>query len=267
MILRVAVDLLRPLWSPVYLAVGVALWAFIGFQAAYTAPFLVEHSGVVDGVLVALSGPNPETLVLGDLLPWLTLHLYLVFWLGRTLESRWLTMLDMLLPRIGSRWKWMGALFLVTTAACVIYTAAALLLVGLIVTLMQPLSLDAGVLSVAGAPTGAGVEWLAVLVVLLFGTMLGLALLQLVLTLVLRYASYAFLAVVMLCLIGWITFDNALVQQFLPSTQSMLLRHAPFSPHENFTLAWSLIYNVVWVAVLFCAGLWTVQRLDMVRDT
>jgi MFS superfamily sulfate permease-like transporter len=73
------------------------------------------------------------------------------------------------------------------------------------------------------------------------------------------------MAVVVVMLVSWLLgTDSPTLVRWLPSSQSMLLRHTLFEPSvPEFSVQWSLLYNVMLALVAIGGGRWYIARMDI----
>ncbi len=266
---------LAGLWAPwtVFTAAAFFLSAGVWAGGALSAmPSTSSRSGLA--VAYVFAGPRPLDLNFIALSLWLVPQLIFFFWVGQAAQRELSTSGAIVLPRFASRQSWWGIHVLTLVVVALVFTGSALVVTVLGVTLIAGISIDAvpmaPMMSGAQVDTSIGYFDLLGMIMSLWATsLLALGTVQTVVALATRQAVVGLLSVCILVVasafIGTVIPDLA---RWLPGGQTLLLRHWPFDRRAiDFTLTWTLIYNLGVFMAATLAGAWWLRRADILASS
>jgi len=269
MIFRLITYYVRPFLKWENFIFGIALFIFMGWNSARRI-LMIENTPVTlwDSVFIALAGPNGYELTLIDFLNWFVIYVVFLFLINRAFWSEIPVMNIAIISRVGSRRLWYTSYVFFVGLLCIAYSTVIILLVAIGSWLVLPnIEISSRLLNRLTLSNAHTLSVEAVIVwtwLLTIQALLTLTTLQWLFSLVLEKPICGFILTVGLCLAGWLSIDSSLLQLLMPATQSMILRHAPFSKtNPNLTFEWSFIYGALLFIGIVFFGFIVVNQIDL----
>ena len=226
-----------------------------------------------DAVLVAFAGPGIWGNSILDMLRWFVPNVLFLYLFGNIAAGEFDRGGVFIIPLIGSRKMWWLGKIATLLILSIGYMALGLVIVVICSMVFLPWSseLSPFLLSETFLQRQGDfqIEILLGWITILFtSTLFAISSLQAALSIFWKKSFVAFLAVIAVLIMSWLAGnDHPAIAPWLPGSQSMLLRHTYFDPSvPNFSLAWSLIYNVVLTSIVSAVSLWCIRRLDIWKD-
>jgi hypothetical protein len=251
----------------------VALFGLIGWAASHRALSIARTDGqpgnVWDALFLAFVGPTGfDDLMLG--LSWFLTHLLFLLAAGPCARRELDHLGNLVLPRVGSRatWWWGKVAALAAAASGYLFLATAAATLAAVVRLPPALSWS-GIMQSGelwSMPPGLTVGQFALSALLLvWSTLLALAVAQVTLSLVLEHASQSFAIVTGVLALSWLLSGSPVAAlRWWPGGQSLLLRHSFLHPATpGLGVSWSCGYNALWTVIWTVLGTRVVQRIDL----
>lgn len=226
----------------------------------------VASTTIWDAWVVALAGPSLDGFDLASLTYWLMPYLLFFYLIGNVPNDDLLVRGYGLLPRLGGRLRWWVGKLVMLGVLATLYTAIcfAAILAGAVLRLPATLTINHEALGLS-----ASVQELPFVIqvfVLVNSTLIGLAVLQWFLSIIWHSSSQGFIAVMGLLMFSLFSgMQGFIAVRWLPGTQSALFWHNCFDVGvADFSISWSIGYNVTLVVALVTVSTWTMSRLDIV---
>jgi len=248
-----------------------ALFGLIGWAASRRVLSVASTAGqsgnMWDALFLTFAGPAGfDDLMLG--LSWFLTHLLFLLAAGPCARREMDQLGNLVLPRVGSRatWWWGKVAALAAAAGGYLLLATAAATLAAMVRLPPALSWS-GIIQggeIWSMPEELTVGRFALSTLLLvWSTLLVLAVAQVTLSLVLEHASQSFAIVAGVLALSWLLSGSpAAVLRWWPGGQSLLLRHSFLRPATpGLGLTWSCGYNALWIV------LWAILGAQVVRHT
>lgn len=256
-------------WKMFFLAMLVI--SIIGWKIA--TDYQSEINNLGDFYFIFFAGPDNFSLSLLLLLIWFIPQMFFYYLIGNMAYGELSQHGYVLLPRIGSRKKWwsgkVAGLFLISMVYLIAVIVgstigACMSLSTEIISLNQPVTITN---IWPGSQTFTGFQLVWVIVLLYISSYWALGTLQLATSLIFKKSADSFLLVSMLLLFSCIaSIDQAGLVRWLPGTQTILARHSFIDTTiPDFSLGWSLLYNLILFIISFLVGNWVMKRLDITR--
>lgn len=245
------------------LAASVGVFVLVGWYSA-TRLSSVTEATAWDAWLLSLQGPRPGNLVLLDVTQWWLLYVLFLYLTGDIPNADLLARGEGLLPRLGSRRHWWVGKLAALGILVMAYTAAVLIAIlggaGARLPMISVIHPEIFGLTRTVEPLSLVVA----VFLLVSSTLLSLAVLQWYLSLRYRSAFHGFLAVMGLMTVSLFLGMSRLVPaRWLPGTQSILTWHRLYDAQVDFSISWSLLYNILLVALLLAVSFRSIVRLDI----
>lgn len=254
----------------------IAIFGLLGWSSAlYVLMFLSElDKNVWDAFFVSFAGPGVWSTSILEMLKWFVPHLLFFYLMGDIAEGELRFRACAIIPLIGSRRLWWLGKVVILFIFSAGYTLSGVGIVILSATTMLPWSTNPSPFLLSGplwpVPNTLHVSILITWAILLVGsTLFTISLLQVALSIWWRNAFHAFAFVSALLVLSWLLgLETPGIVRWLPGSQSMLLRHTALdSTVSDFTLAWSMVYNLVTALFTFLVSIAYVHRLDILKHT
>jgi hypothetical protein len=260
-----------------HLVATLLLFGFVGRHAATRVAEVAQTSrqylsvNVWDACVLAFGGPGLTDTSPLAMLTWFVPHLLFFYLIGDMAYGELVQRGCAVVPIVGSRQRWwwgkVVTLGVLTTGYAMLGVGA--VLVSASTALPWSWVWQGDVLTILNAsvapPTVPAAVLLAWVVGLFASTVSMAALWQTTLALLFHRSLYGLMAVVVVMLVSWLLgTDSPTLVRWLPSSQSMLLRHTLFEPSvPEFSVQWSLLYNVMLALVAIGGGRWYIARMDI----
>lgn len=252
-------------------AVFHLVWGFFSSQQLQQIGTTASHPTLVDALFFAFSGPSPTQLSLLPFLAWLLFQLFFFMLSGHSSNQQLQN--PLLLLAIGSRRKWWHSLLLSLLTLAMLYTAVALIATLLGNTLQlgwhPQSSLFFSQHNIWQAVSTFSLWQLTItLYALMASSLFLLALIQAVIALYSHRSIWGLVGVTAVALCVGLTSQTIFPIEWLPPTQLILSRHAPFDPTwPHFTVPFSLCYNLLGTLFLAFLGYKQLATIDFLGET
>ncbi|MDH5506975.1 MAG: hypothetical protein OEZ02_07115 [Anaerolineae bacterium] len=267
---------LRATWHGWQMLAVAGLFGFVGWSSSQRligmAPIGASSlaANVWDAFFLGLAGPSVWGGTILDMLPWFAAHVLFFYLVGDLANGELLERGVTILPLVGGRlrWWWGKTVTLLILVAAYTCLGLAAVLAGAWSSL--PWGGQTSAWMTSGElwywPAEFGLRQLWGYTFLLYGsTLLAMACLQTITSVITRRSFYGFATVSMLLLMSWgAGIDRPGLARWLPGSQSMLLRHTVFDASvPSLTMAWSLAYNTILALAAMSIGAIVIARMDI----
>lgn len=214
-----------------------------------------------DGILLAILGPTSESPSITEILSWLIIPILSLYLTHSVFVANSSSFGALSISRTPSRVAWFNAKILLLGIICFCFTLYILVGIAFGVVLFLPFT-TAGhelldYLDALSMNTFTLTLWW---IILTTSTLFLLSLLQMLLYFVLNKSIYAFTVVIFIC-VG--SFSPKAISIWLPGSQMILRQHSIFAAdYSFFTFEWSLLYSVVFAALVYTVGLHLFRTYD-----
>lgn len=256
----------KTVWKPRIIFGTVLLSVFTGWNGAHSAASyaILPIVTIWDSLFIALAGPGRENFSLLTFLPWFVIHIWFCFLMNYLLSGEHHLLGFDNVHRLGSRQKWGLIISLSLWLNVIFYVILVTLFAGIGGFLWQ---LASSVPPLHLTDTWITVDTYFQLLTLTTVTLLIMSTLQFLLSLALKKVIYGFITSVVMYSIAWLI-DHPIVEMLLPTTQSMMFRHAPLdNKNPAFTFEWSLVYSFCLWIVFTLVTRFYIGRMDFIRET
>lgn len=247
-----------------FLLIGISS---VSYVLLYPTPL---QKNVWDAILVAFSGPGLNSGSILDLLRWFIPQILFLYLFGdlsaNEIEHGGL----FLIPLIGSRKLWWMGQIATLLILSISFVFLGLVLISIFSVAFLPWSVVFSPFLRSELFFRLASNFHIPILLLWIGalyssTLFAISLIQTTISIFWKKSYAAFFIAVVILLVSWLAGNgHPSIVPWLPGSQSMIFRHTFFDPSiRNFSIAWSLLYNIILCAIIITISTWFVKRHDL----
>lgn len=245
---------------------------FTGWSIASANAPDIKNLG--DFYFIVFSGPGNVGVSMLELLIWFIPQMLFYYVIGDMAYGELSHKGHILLPVFGSRARWWAGKVITLYIYSLLFVLELFLSFTLGVLLALPIKINSLANWVTltdfwpGSQAFSGMQLLLIIILIYASSLFALGSLQMALSFLLKRSIYSFLLIIGILLVScFASIDQPWLVRWLPGAQSILVRHSFIDTSiPDFSLLWSISYNIILATVSVAFGFMKVKWLDITRS-